>query len=96
MRGPVKAMRAGISRIIGPPPEQGAARVEVLRWIRRFYALGLATGVPVMVLALLLAGGATAVYIPVGLGALIWLQGFITVNVQIRRAQQQPDQTGHS
>jgi hypothetical protein len=57
-----------------------------LRWARRFYPLQLLIALPASVLLLIVASG-TLTYIVLGAGALLWLEGYLSLSIQIRRAE---------
>lgn len=75
-------------RITGPPPPKGAPRVEVLLWMRRYYIRMLLFPTPFWILLVLI--GPTWAWIALGVGGAIWLQGFITVNLRIKRLRNLP------
>lgn len=73
-------------RVFGPPPPKDAAEVDKWRYVRRIYIRLLPFTVPMWVL-LAAAGGPTWLLILVGVGALTWVPGFLSVNRHIRRAR---------
>jgi hypothetical protein len=72
-------------KVFGQPPPKDAPRSAQLRWVRRFYGWGLLFGLPACA-GLVARGSQTWMLVVVGIGALLWLQGFASINVQIRRA----------
>lgn len=76
-------------RFTGAPPATGAARIEVAKWIRGIYLRMLVVSTPVWVLVAL-GGVPTWAWIPLGAGAAIWLQGFVSLNLRIKRLRNDP------
>jgi hypothetical protein len=76
-------------RIYGPPPAKGAPKVESWIFVRRIYIRLLLFTVPLWVLVAL-TDPATWLWIVLGVSAVTWLQGFISVNVRIRRLRNTP------
>ncbi len=79
-------MTSVANKLFGVPPGPGAARIERLRWVRRFYLRPL----PLVVIVYTL--GVTSVRSPVewallGTGALLWIQGFASLSLRIKREQ---------
>ena len=72
-------------RIYGEPPAKGAPRAESLRWIRGFYIKPLPLLVAVSALVLIWA--TTWTLILLGASSAIWLQGFISLSLRIRREE---------
>jgi hypothetical protein len=70
----------------GEPPPKGAPRPEMLRWIRGFYVKPLPVLVAVYVLVLVWASQ-TWTLILLGIGSAVWLQGFISLSLRIRREE---------
>jgi hypothetical protein len=87
------AMRESLAkhsvRIFGPPPPKGAPEIETWTFVRRIYSRSILFTVPVWVLVAL-DRDPTWVWIVLGVGAAIWLQGFISVNRRIRRLRNAP------
>jgi hypothetical protein len=79
-----RAISRIIFRIVGQPPARDASRDQRLRWIRRFYWLN---GPWFIFLALLfvLFGVDTIVWLILGVCALVWAQGLLSITLQIRR-----------
>lgn len=75
-----------MARVFGAPPREDAPKVEHLRWVRRFYLWPLIVTVPVYVWALLTATE-TWIYLVLALSGLMWLQGVVSLGLQIRREQ---------
>jgi hypothetical protein len=71
-------------RIFGQPPPKGAPRVAILRWVRGFYLKPLPLVLAVYVMLVLWASG-TLVLVLAAISALTWLQGFVGLNLRIRR-----------
>ena len=71
-------------RIFGAPPAGGAPRVATLRWIRGFYLKPLPLVLAVYALLAVWASG-TVVIVLAAVSALIWLQGFVSLSLRIRR-----------
>jgi hypothetical protein len=69
-------------RIFGPPPPKGCPKIETWKYIRRLYTRLLPFTVPMWIL-IALRGGPTWLWIALGVSALAWLQGFISVNLRI-------------
>jgi hypothetical protein len=76
-------------RIVGPPPPKGAPKAELLRFVRRCYTRMLPFYIPLLVL-LVFAGLPTWAWIVVAAGAALWLQGFISINLRIKRQAKGP------
>ena len=72
-----------IYRVVGAPPPPGATRQEQLRWVRRFYRLGLVAVVVVVVLALV--GEDLFLWIVAAVAAMVWLSGLAVISASIRR-----------
>lgn len=80
--------RQGV-RIVGPPPPKGAPKVQTWRFVRRFYIRMLLITVPVWIVVAF-DGAPTWLWIVLGISAASWLQGFISVNLRIRRLRNVP------
>jgi hypothetical protein len=76
-------------RIFGPPPPDGAPKVESWLFVRRIYTRLLLFTVPMWVL-IAVSGGPMWLWIALAVSAAMWLQGFIAVNVRIRRLRDVP------
>lgn len=71
-------------RLVGRPPAAGAPRAERLRWLRGVYLKTLAlAALPLAAIAI--SGASTGVWLALGIGALVWLQEFATLLLQLRR-----------
>lgn len=77
------------TRIYGPPPPKSAPEVERWIFVRRIYSRVVLFTVPLWI-TLALNGGPTWLWIVLGVGAATWLQGFISVNLRIRRLRRAP------
>ena len=76
-------MRIGY-RFLGEPPASGATRMERLLWLRGFYLRMIPLSVAVSAMVALFLPAPWAWVVPC-LSVLLWAQGFVTLNVQIRR-----------
>ena len=76
-------------RIFGPPPPKGAAKVQTWMFVRRIYSRMLLFVVQAWIL-IALDDGPTWLWIAFGVSAATWLQGFISVNLRIRRLRSTP------
>ncbi len=83
------------ARITGPPPPKGAPKVAAWIFLRRLYCRMLLLTVPVWVIVVL-DGAPTWVWIVLGVSAAIWLQGFISVNLRIRKLRNAPPDGEHA
>lgn len=70
--------------VFGPPPAADASRAERLHYLRRFYLRPLPLSLPVLVFAVLAEWGSWWL-VPLGVGAVLWVQGFSSLGRQIRR-----------
>jgi hypothetical protein len=61
-------------RIFGPPPAKGAPEIEKWAFVRRIYSRSILFTVPVWIVVAL-DGEPAWVWIVLGIGAAIWLQG---------------------
>ena len=61
--------------VFGPPPAADASRAERLHYLRRFYLRPLPLSLPVLVFAVLAEWGSWWL-VPLGVGAVLWVQGF--------------------
>ena len=75
-------------RIFGPPPTRGAPKIDAWRYVRRLYLRLLPFTIPAYVLASVY--GVTWLWIVLGVGALMWLRGFVSVNLRIKRLRNVP------
>lgn len=78
--------RSLVWRLVGEPPAKSAPRHERLRWVRRFYVVQLPITLPVFVL-LLVVSSSTWSYVVLGVAAFLWLEGYLSLSLRIRRAQ---------
>jgi hypothetical protein len=76
-------------RMFGSPPPKGAPKVEAWMYVRRIYSRSLLFTVPIWIV-LALDGGPSWQWILFGISAATWLQGFISVNLRIRRLRNLP------
>lgn len=83
------------ARITGPPPPKGAPKVDAWIFVRRFYSRMFLLTVPVWII-LALDGAPTWLWIVLGVSAAIWLQGFISVNLRIRKLRNVPPDGEHA
>jgi hypothetical protein len=76
-------------KLFGEPPGEDAPDAAKLRWVRRFYLRPLPL---VLVVYAMLALWATSAVVLVlaAVGALVWLQGFISLSLRIRRVGTPP------
>ena len=70
----------------GPPPPPDAPRTERLHYLRRFYLRPLPFSLPVFVFAVAAEWGSWWL-VPLGVGAVLWVQGFASLGRQIRHEQ---------
>ena len=77
-------LHAAASKVYGEPPPKGAPRSQRLRYVRRLYWRMLLFGLPAYTVLIIWAEPAW-VLVPVGVAALIWLQGLLSISVRIRR-----------
>jgi hypothetical protein len=80
----VSRLRSLAFKMYGEPPPKGAPRSESLRWLRGFYLKPLPVLLVICALALVL-GASTWMLVLLGIGAAIWVQGFVSLNIRIRR-----------
>jgi hypothetical protein len=73
-------------RIFGEPPAKGASAEQRLRWIRRIYLRLLPMNFAAWALVIIYVSS-TLVLVFVGISALIWVQGFVSITLRIRREQ---------
>jgi hypothetical protein len=73
-------------RFLGPPPAAGAPRHERLRWIRGYYIRILPLALLTCVLVAVFLSPPWDWVAPL-VGALLWLQGFGSLTLRIRRDQ---------
>jgi hypothetical protein len=73
-------------KLFGEPPPKGAARVEVLRWLRRFYLRMLPFVLVLWVFAIAWWPGVLLLAV-LGVTTLIGLQGLASLNMRIRREE---------
>lgn len=76
------------SRIFGPFPAKGAPKIERLRWLRRVYLTFLPLSLWVYAMAALF-GLPTMWWIVLGVGTVIWVQGFTSLALRIRRVDRE-------
>jgi hypothetical protein len=76
-------------RIFGPPPPNDAPKVQTWMFVRRIYSRMLLFVVPAWIL-IALDGSPTWLWIALGISAVTWLQGFISVNLRIKRLRSNP------
>jgi hypothetical protein len=76
-------------QLFGTPPGPNSSREERLLYLRRYYLRPLPFTLLVCVFAVVVVSS-TFGYIAVGLSALLWLQGFATLTLQIRRERKRP------
>jgi hypothetical protein len=79
-------LSAAASKIYGPPPPKGAPPSQRLRYVRRMYWRMLLFALPLYAILTISAEPAW-VLVPAAVGTLIWLQGFASLSVRIRREQ---------
>jgi hypothetical protein len=77
-------------RIFGKPPAANAPRKERLLWLRRYYLRTLLVSLPALVLLAVYSSRAW-VWAVLGAGALVWVQGFASLSVRIRRERRRGD-----
>jgi hypothetical protein len=73
--------------VFGEPPPPTAPRSEMLRWVRRFYVRPLPLMLVVYVMVILWTSQ-TWVYVTLGVGTLMWLQGLVSLGRRISREQE--------
>jgi hypothetical protein len=78
-------------RIIGKPPPAGAPRIEVLMWLRRYYLRMLPFSL-LVVPFLVIYSTALWVWLVAAASALVWVQGFLSLSLRIRREERNPEQ----
>jgi hypothetical protein len=71
-------------RIVGTPPARDAPKKERLLWLRRYYLRMLLLALPAYVLAVIFLS-TPWIWIVLGVGILLWVQGFASLSFQIRR-----------
>jgi hypothetical protein len=81
-------MRSLAFKLFGEPPGEDASRAATLRWIRGFYLKPLP--LVVLVWVFLVVWAPTVVLVLAGAGALIWLQGLVSLSLRIRREERPP------
>jgi hypothetical protein len=74
--------------ILGPPPAAGAPRHERLRWVRGCYLRTLPLSLIVYALVVIYLSAPWDWLAPV-VGALLWLEGYGSLTIRIRRERQQ-------
>jgi hypothetical protein len=79
-------MTNGFSRVFGPLPPKDAPKVTQLIYVRRFWIRSLAILAVPYVLAFLVVA-ALWFRLILGVGALCWVIGFVSANVELRRAR---------
>ncbi len=72
------------SHFFGPPPAPDAPRAERLHYLRRIYLRPLPFSLPVFAFAVAAEWGSWWL-VPLGVGAVLWVQGFASLGRQIRR-----------
>lgn len=75
-------------RVFGPPPAKGAPEIERLVWLRRFYLTSLPLSLCVYAMVALF-GLPTWGWIALGFGAVIWVAGFTSLALRIRRVDRE-------
>jgi hypothetical protein len=76
-------VRAASVWLYGEPPGKDTSRLARLCWIRRMYLVMMLVGLPVYVFLFVFAS-TTWVFVVVGTGIVLWLQGVISLSVRIR------------
>jgi hypothetical protein len=80
MRGRLQSVSA---RLFGEPPGRDSSRLARLCWIRRMYLVTMLIGLPVYVFLFVFAS-ATWVFVVVGAGIVVWLEGLLSTIIRIR------------
>ncbi len=80
-------------RLFGEPQPKGAPRSQLLRWIRRFYTRIMPLTILAWVAVIIWAPG-TWVLVVGAVSALIWLQGFTSLSLRIRREEARERRAG--
>jgi len=80
----VRPLRVLAFKIYGEPPPKDAPRSESLRWVRGFYLKPLPLLLGICAAALVL-GASTWILVLLGVSAAVWAQGFVSLNIRIRR-----------
>lgn len=78
-----------VRRVLGDPPPAAAPRAVKHRWTRRPYLRIFPSQLTVSAIVIIL-GPPLWLWVVVGVGALAWLYGFLTINWQIRRDRYSP------
>ncbi len=78
-------MRSLSTRLLGPIPVKGAPEIDRFEWLRGVYLRMLPFNLVAFAVALLISGWPTIALLLVAACALIWLQGWISLTLRIRR-----------
>ena len=76
--------------ILGQPPAPGAPKIARLLWLRQYYLRMIPLQVLAYVLAVIFLPNPWAWAVPAA-GAFLWLQGFASLSVRIRREGRRGD-----
>lgn len=88
-------LQAMSARLFGPAPTKDTPKVARLQWLRRVYLRMLPFSLAVYVIAGLF-GMSIIGWLVLGAAAIIWLQGWFSLNMRIRRekAHEKADRAG--
>lgn len=79
------AMRSLSTRLFGSAPVKEAPKIERLEWLRGVYVRMLPLNLAAFAVAFLASGWPTLAPLLIGAGALMWLQGWVSLSLRIRR-----------
>jgi hypothetical protein len=79
-------LRAASVRLYGEPPSQDAPRSQRFRYVQRLYLRLLPFALPAYACVFVFARQ-TWVFVVIGIGALVWLQGLVSISFRIRREE---------
>jgi hypothetical protein len=86
VEGFISELRAIVTKVYGTPPAPGAPKAERLRWVRRTAYLSNLRGILLVTVTAALVGIGSWFWVLLGISSLCWVIGFVTINVQLRRA----------
>jgi hypothetical protein len=73
-----------ITKLYGTPPARDAPKAARLRWVRRTAYLSNLPWILLLAMTAALVGVASWVWVVLGISALAWVIGFVTINIQLR------------